>query len=75
MDLTIVVAGKCEEKTLNVIAMVVVILNLIVIDTRSHGYSSDRSRKTLNRDRKINNHHHGTTPGSNSENVVKVLVS
>ena len=43
--------------------------------SRSHSYSSDSSSKFLNRDRKINNNHHGTTPGSNGKNLVRVLVS
>ena len=43
--------------------------------SRSHSFSSDSRSKTLNCDRKINNHYHGTTPGSNSKNLVRVLVS
>ena len=40
--------------------------------SRSNSYSSDSSRKILNRDRKRNNHYHGTTPGNNSKNLVTV---
>ena len=63
-----------RRTTLSVIR-VVVILNVIDMDTVIAEYSSDSSSKNSNRNSKRSNHDHGATPGSNSNKLEGVLVS